>query len=331
MNSAVCTVFEGHYHYGVAALANSLYINGFRGDMYVGYRGSMPPWAAKANYNAALGWENAKTFQAAEGMQLHFLPLVTDYHLTNYKPDFMLQLWEGPAKEAEAMFYFDPDIVVVAPWNFFEEWCCCGVAVCEDINSPLYEFHPRRVYWRNYFKTYKKELNFSSSIYVNGGFVGVHFENICFIDNWRQLQELMAKEIGGLNKSIFNQSKGLEKRNNPYYSDAKMNNPFYAFGTTDQDALNAAIEAYEGKISSLTKSAMAIESGTHVMPHALGSIKPWKKKFFLNFFKGNPPTLVDKYYWANTLYPIKLYPSLFIKMKFLAIKTFSFLSRFYKK
>jgi hypothetical protein len=119
--------------------------------------------------------------------------------------------------------------------------------------------------------------------------------------------------------------------NNPYYSDAKMNDPFYAFGKTDQDALNATIEAYEGKISSLTKSAMAIEPGTHVIPHALGRIKPWKKNFFLNFLEGNPPSLVDKYYWVNTSYPIKLYPSLFIKLKSVAIKTFSFLSRFYKK
>lgn len=331
MISTICTLYEGHYHYGVAALSNSLYKNGFRGEIYVGYRGMLPPWAATAYENDVLGWENAKTFQATEGLQLHFLPLVTDYHLTNYKPDFMLKLWEGPAKEAEAMFYFDPDIVVVAPWNFFEEWCHCGVAVCEDINSPLYEFHPRRVYWRNYFKTFKKNLIFNSSIYVNGGFVGVLFENISFIDNWRQLQELMAKEIGGLNKSIFNQSKGLEKKNNPYYSDGKMNNPYYAFGTTDQDALNAAIEAYDGKISSLPKSAMAIEPGTHVLPHALGSIKPWKKKFFLNFFNGNPPTPVDKYYWLNTLYPIKSHKSFFIKRKFLAIKIISFLSRFYKK
>ena len=321
MNSAICTLYEGHYHHGVAALANSLFKNGFRGSIYVGYRGALPPWAGAAYDNVALGWANAKTYEAAEGLLLHFLPLITDYHLTNYKPDFMLQLWEGPAKNAEAMFYFDPDIVQVAPWGFMENWVKCGIAVCEDINSPLHEFHPRRVYWRNYFKTFKKELFFKSIIYVNGGFVGVHFENIHFISIWKQIQEQMAKEIGGLNTSIFNRTK----------IDDKMNNPYYAFGTTDQDALNATIEAFEGKISSLSKAAMAIEPGTHVIPHALGSIKPWRKKFFLNFLKGTPPTIVDKYYWFNTRYPIKLYSLFFIRIKILAIKTFSFLSRLYKK
>jgi len=331
MNSAICTLFEGHYHFGVATLSNSLYVNGFRGIIYIGYRGDLPDWVLKGKKESVGKWDDAIILSPIDGLQLVFLLLKTNYSLTNYKPDFMLELWEGPAKDSDAMFYFDPDIVVVAPWMYFEDWCCCGIAVCEDINSPLYEFNPRRVYWRNYFKTYKKELTFKSSRYVNGGFVGVHCENINFVNIWRQLQELIAMEIGGLNKSIFNHSTGHEKMNNPYYSDAKMNNPFYAFGTTDQDVLNATIETYKGKISTLTKAAMAIEPGTHVIPHALGSIKPWKKKYFLNFLKGNPPTLVDKYYWQNASYPIKLYPSLFIKMKSLAIKTFSFLSRFYKK
>ncbi len=322
MNSSICTLYEGHYHHGVAALTNSLYRNGFRGSVYVGYRGELPPWAKAAGNNLLLNWEGSKTLNVAEGLDLHFLPLTTNYHLTNYKPDFMLQLWEGPAKHSEGMFYFDPDIVLMAPFSYMEEWIDCGVALCEDVNSPLQEFHPRRVGWRKYYKKYNIDLQFKNQIYVNGGFVGLLKKDIDFLNIWRNLQELMGEGIGGLSRSIFKNSDQLLE---------KASGDYAIFGKTDQDALNGSIENYNGHFSFMAKDAMGFENGLVLLPHALGVDKPWLINPIKNWTKGKVPRRVDKEFWRVIETPISSFSRAKItKMEF-SLKVASFLGRFYKK
>ncbi|NDP28535.1 MAG: hypothetical protein GZ087_14085 [Flavobacterium sp.] len=322
MNSAICTLFEGNYHYGVATLSNSLYKQGFRGTIYAGYRGELPNWILEGKKAPVGKWSEAVTLSPVEGMQLVFLPLNTNYSLTNYKPDFMLELWEGVAKEAAVLYYFDPDIVINDSWSCFEQWANCGVAVCEDVNSPLQEFHPRRQGWKTYFKKYNIDLQYKNQIYVNGGFVGLLKKDISFLTLWIKVQESMGDAIGGLDKSIFS--------NLDYHSTILKMNGFQIFDKSDQDALNATIEAYNGAISYFGKDGMGFESGKAIMYHALGANKPWNVNFIQRALHGRLPRPVDECYWQEAVHPIFAHSKGEKNKKLIAIKISKFLGRFYK-
>ena len=318
---AVCTLFEGNYHYGVAVLTNSLYARGYRGDIYAGYRGDLPSWAGTAKENFSFLGEGGKTLKVADGLQLHFVPVKTDYHLTNYKPDFMLKLWDGPAKDAASMFYFDPDIVVSAPWDFFQRWVAYGIALCEDVNSPLPENHPRRAAWRQYYRKKGIKLSFKETTYANGGFIGLSNLNYSFLWIWKVMQEGMASAIGGLNCSALN--------GGSLHPDA--DGPFAPFGKTDQDALNAAIEAWEGEISFVGKEGMSITSGASLLPHALGQPKPWKWNPLTQALLGRPPRRVDHEYWRNAKGIVAAHSSSVIMQMLITLKIAGLIGRFYRR
>ncbi len=325
MSSAICTLFEGNYHYGLAGFTNSLHAAGFKGSLYAGYRGDLPYWAANSVENAALRWDGGKTLQVTKDLQIHFMPIQTDYSLTNYKPDFMLRLWDGPAADVDKMFYFDSDIVIVCSWLHFEEWASCGVAVSEDVNSPLAINHPRRVAWRRYFGEKGIKLNFKEDIYVNGGFVGLTKENKPFLHTWQNIQETMAPIIGGLNQSIFNQTTSLPSLLKT------AGGPFKPFFKTDQDALNAAVEASDLKISFIGKDGMGFETGIVLMHHAVGKSKPWGWKPFHQSWKGRPPRKVEIAFWNLMNGPVKVFSDKTIKRQKMAIKICSAIGRFYRK
>lgn len=303
----------------MAALTNSLYKQGFRGVIYAGYRGDLPDWASGATKRPIGKWTDASVLGVADGLQLVFLPLATDYHLTNYKPDFMLELLDGPATDIDAIYYFDPDICVVENWQFFEEWVTCGVALCEDVNSPLPEHHPRRVGWRRYFGDDGFDLKFRGAEYVNGGFVGLKATDVGFLKTWQSLQQAMASEIGGLKVSKIERGDSFKSKG--FYS---------CFSASDQDALNAAIEAAGCTCSVIGKEVMGFKPGHALIPHALGKSKPWCVHYLSNSLFGNPPRLVDKLFWKNMSGPIQAFTIFRIRQKRLAILFAIIVGRFYK-
>lgn len=297
MNSAVCTLFEGSYHYGTAALINSLHRAGFRGDVYAGHRGALPPWARHAKPVAVPPWRAGHALQLGDDTRIIFLALDTDHHLTNYKPEFMLALLDGPARGADALYYLDPDICVVQPWRFLEEWVSCGVALCEDVNSPLPELHPRRVGWRRYYARHGLELRFRCAEYVNGGCVGVARGQRDFLVLWQRTMELMGQEIGSLGVALADAS--------AYRSTGFAG----CFDRTDQDALNATLEAWAGPASVIGQEAMGFKPGPAVMPHALGGGKPWQRSYLRTALRGVAPRVADRAFWDNVERPIAAYPA----------------------
>lgn len=291
MNSACCTLFEGDYHYGVGALVNSLYAQGYRGIMWAGYRGALPPWAAPLR--RAQGYCE---YAVAEGCVVRFVRVDTDRHLTIYKPQFMLHLWDSHCPEVDALFYLDPDVVIKCRWSFFEEWVTYGVALCEDLNSPMPSSHPIRHVWRRLCARHGWDLDREIDMYVSGGFIGLRRSDSGLLSFWNNIIRSIEEEKGGLTTLT------LERRPS-------------AFFNTDQDALNMALMSRDVVPSLVGKDGMDFIPGGYIMSHAAGGEKPWRKRFLRSALQGVPPTRADRGFWTYAESPIRLYPPRVASMK----------------
>jgi hypothetical protein len=322
MITAVCTLFERDYHHGVAALVNSLLRSGFSGTVYAGYRGALPDWAASARPTDVGTWGGCHVLSVSRDCDIAFVPLQTAAHFTNFKPDFMLDLFADRALRIDGLFYLDPDICVAQSWGYLVDWLSCGVALCEDINSPIERDHPRRVGWRRHFGTCGAKLEFRTAAYVNGGCIGVTRENVRFLANWQFLSQRMAETIGGLGAAAI--EGGAEFRESGFAG---------CFDKSDQDALNASIEMSSGfDLSILPRTAMGFDAGATVLPHALGARKPWRRRYVREALAAAlPPTTADKAFWANADGPLRSMSRGRVSRTRRALRVASALGRFYRR
>ncbi|MGA0556477.1 hypothetical protein ACO2Q8_07495 [Larkinella sp. VNQ87] len=315
MSSVVCTLFEGHFHHGVAALANSLYNYGYRGVIYAGYRGPLPTWAGNAIDCSTSQWPGASILKVTDDFQILFLPINNEYHLTNYKPNFMLGLWESFANDSNAIAYFDPDIVIKCKWDFFETWMGHGVAlVHESISNDMPPTHPFRKEWEKVIKKANRQITRQMHSYINGGFCGVSKENKEFLKDWIEITNAGIKYFKltpGQWKHSFDRT--------------------YIFYAQDQDALNITAMCSNSPVSEIGPEGMDFIAGGFTMSHALGAPKPWKKQYIRSVLMGNAPSTPDKNFWKNTLGPIKTFGNNRIKYKKLTITLASFIARFYRR
>jgi hypothetical protein len=307
MKPVVVTLFEGDYHLGVAALINSLCAAGFDGAVVCGHRGPVPPWADAAR---RLG-----------PVEVDFVALDTTAHLTNYKPEFLLRVWTDLHPGAERIYYFDPDILVRARWSFFEEWVDYGVALVEDVNSPMPESHPRRGAWRRCLARRHQRVRRETSLYVNGGFIGLSRAQLGFLHEWREAMALVGAEIGGLERSMF--SFGAARPD--------MESPAYPFSKTDQDALNIAVMTASQPVSIMGAEAMDFRPGGWTMAHALGAEKPWRKKMLRAALAGRPPTAADRAFWSHATAPLPVFPARVIARRRCTLALAGLVGRCYRR
>ncbi len=315
MSFAVCTLFEGTYHYGIAALSNSLYKRGFRGNVFAGYRGKLPDWARKAKPTTDFEWRGSTTLQVGQGMQVHFLPVDTEYHFSNYKPQYMQQLFDGAAKEINGLVYLDPDIVVKCKADFFEYWLECGVTlVHEIISNDMSAYHPIRQGWAKLIEKSGRTITAHMTSYINGGFCGVTRANRGFLDVWAEFIEVAIRDYG---------HKASQFAGKPRTT---------LFYCADQDAINIAAMCSGCPVSLVGPDGMDFANGGWTLSHATCQPKPWNNNYFLSAVKGIPPSQAEHNYWKNVRQPITPYASnTSVTMRVISLKIAAFIGRFYRR
>lgn len=292
-SSVVCTLFDSHYHYGVGALVNSLHAAGFRGSLYAGYRGELPPWAMGRCKPDSHGLSS----MTAGEVEIVFVPVETRMNLAYYKPYFIQHIWQGHAEDAERLFFFDADIMTVARWSFFEGWADAGVAVVADGNTPMPVNHPVRVAWRRYFEPHGFRFARRNDYHYNSGFIGLHREQRPLVDAWHRVLTIIAESVS-LELPIGLAGAPPECCNRTF--------PFYL---PDQDALNIVTDLEGVVVAPMGSEGMGWKSPAVFMLHACMPNKPWSGDYLRRARRGHSPGDIDDAYWRYTQSPLELFPA----------------------
>lgn len=299
MSDAICTLFEGHYHLGVGALINSLHASGFTGRVICGYRGAEPAWAGAAR-------------QLHGGIEVTFVPITTGVHFTNYKPEFLRDCWQTLCPDAARLYYFDPDIVVKAPWSVLVRWAADGVALCEDVNAYLPSRHPYRLAWADFLQANELPPSHAVERYYNAGFIGIPVAYRGLLDTWVRIVGLAAKKTGSLNR-------------------LKNDQPHTLFHSADQDALNMALMVENIPVNATGPEGMDFASGGHLLSHAIGGRKPWRGGFLRDALRGRPPGPAQKSFFRFAESPLRLFPSGQLARLRLSLRSGALLGRIYRR
>lgn len=298
----ITTLFEKEYHFGVGALINSLVKSGFKDLLIIGYKGNLPTWINQLQKVDNLYYKFNDIF-------ILFQCLDTEIHLGYYKPFFLADIFTRYS-EVENIFYFDPDIVINAPWTFFSKWTKNKISLCLDVCFPFVSYnHPWRIDWLE-LAPMNSESETKINYYVNSGFIGISRNYFKIVEKWKELTTNFKKN-GGDVKSFHQEQLWMPIRG-------------------DQELLNASITLNADlPYCVIGTEGMGFTLPDYIMSHAIGSIKPWNKSYTIYLItKGKKPSTPEKRYFENSMSYLKLYSKLKYGLKKCDIKTASFLGRF---
>ncbi|QEG01046.1 hypothetical protein Mal15_51220 [Stieleria maiorica] len=306
-NDIVFTLFEGSYHLGAGALLNSVVNSGFKGDFYLVHREQPPVW-----------FEPARESIANHGVQLKALQTSESKHLAQVKASVALNLMEEHGS-CSKVFYFDPDIVVKRNWAFFEKWTEFGVCLVEEVvKRRMSADHPQRMLWKEWAEEKGFVVKRTLGKYFNSGFFAFRREHCDFLEHWNAV--LTHRHNDGIEVNVAG---GYSQK----FDD--QDDPLQAFSTWDQDAMNLALMMSDLPLSTMGPEEMDFLPAGTTMSHAVGSRKPWNRSYLRDALVGFPPQTVDKVFWNNAQFPIRLFSARHLTQKQIAVKLASLVGRVY--
>lgn len=293
----VCTLAEGHYFCGVAALANSLVRSGFRGEIIVGYRGTRPRWLNDLEPDV-----RPHSWLVSPGVRLCLVEMPGPWHLNNLKPRLISDIFHSIRPDAARVYYLDSDIVIRCPWVTLSDWTRHGVVLVHDVSNT---FMPSQHVYRRAWQALAESRGYicrDVTGYMNGGCIGLSRSNADFVRVWADLME--ALETEGIDMSRIK------------YEGGRLE-----FSSMDQDILNAAVMASDLPVALLGAESMgAYPRRGDIMPHAMFDRKPWVRSYILDAFRGMPPGRTHLAYWTFVDGPIRPFGALTLARKRLMVK-----------
>lgn len=272
------TLCEPSYAVGAAALFNSLIAAGFRGTFIVGVKGE------------PAGWLKQPPEMLPPGARIRIEAAPSDRHLTHGKARFAQRIFDELEPACRGVAYFDPDVVVKAPWPEIAGRIAAACSVCADENAPPWDGQIEA--WSRFAEECTGLATKMEGACCNGGFVGVMRTHRAVVDLWEKL--LLACIRKGFDPASFvwNGPRAL---------------PFFF---VDQDMLNLAIRLAGVPAWIGGPETMDFAPGGNFLSHAISTPKPWARWYLPRVLAGRKVRRCDLAFWRHAAAPVPAVPGL---------------------